>query len=164
MPNIPLDYRNEVVTGLTLDEAQALARPCTLSPLEQEFVSWSHRLYHLTYRIIFWLASLSFPPKLFLECQNKPSLCVACQFVQAHCCPWQTKGKRKTVWYKDRSKQKPQIVSSQPGLIPQMSGFLTNQRLWGATTFVDHVKRLCVQAPHERFISYQDIARKICNG
>ena len=32
-----------------------------------------------------------------------------------------------------------QIVSAHPGLIPQMSGFLTNQRLWGATTFVDHV-------------------------
>ena len=30
------------------------------------------------------------------------------------------------------------IVSTQPGLIPQMSGFITNQRLWGATTFVDH--------------------------
>ena len=32
-----------------------------------------------------------------------------------------------------------QIVSAQPVLIPQMSGFLTNQRLWGATKFVDHV-------------------------
>ena len=32
-----------------------------------------------------------------------------------------------------------QIVSAQPGLIPQMSGFLTSKRLWGATTFVDHV-------------------------
>ena len=32
-----------------------------------------------------------------------------------------------------------QIFSAQPGLIPQMSGFITNQRLWGATTFVYHV-------------------------
>ena len=32
-----------------------------------------------------------------------------------------------------------QIVSAQPVLIPQMSGFLTNQRLGGASTFVDHV-------------------------
>jgi len=30
-------------------------------------------------------------------------------------------------------------VSAQPGLIPQMAGFLTNERLWGTTTFVDHV-------------------------
>ena len=32
-----------------------------------------------------------------------------------------------------------QIVSTKPGLIPQMSGFITNQRLWGATTFINHV-------------------------
>ena len=32
-----------------------------------------------------------------------------------------------------------QIVSAQPGLIPQMSGFLTSRRIWGCTTFCDHV-------------------------
>ena len=42
MPNTPLDYRNEVGTGLTLDEAQDLAIPRTLSPLQQEFMSWNH--------------------------------------------------------------------------------------------------------------------------
>jgi hypothetical protein len=31
-----------------------------------------------------------------------------------------------------------QLVSAQPGLIPQMAGFLTNLRIWGATIFVDH--------------------------
>ena len=30
------------------------------------------------------------------------------------------------------------LVSAQPGLIPQMSGFLTNLRITGATVFVDH--------------------------
>ena len=94
MPNNPLDYRNEVGTGITLGEAQALARPCTLSPLQQEFMIWHHRLYHLPYRILFWLASLSFLPKRLLECRNKPPLCVACQFGQAHHHPWQTKEKK----------------------------------------------------------------------
>ena len=42
MLNTPLDYRNEVGTGLTLDEAQALARPRTLSPLQKEFMRWHH--------------------------------------------------------------------------------------------------------------------------
>ena len=63
MPNTPLDYRNEVGTGLTLYEAQALARPRTLLPLQQEFMIWHHQLYHLPYRIIFRLASLNFLPK-----------------------------------------------------------------------------------------------------
>ena len=95
MPNTPLDYRNEVGTGITLYEAQALARPRTLSPLQKEFMSWHHQLYHLPYRILFRLASLIFIPKLLLECQNKPPLCVACQFGQAHCRPWRTKGKKR---------------------------------------------------------------------
>ena len=32
-----------------------------------------------------------------------------------------------------------QIVSEQPRLILQMSGFLTSKRLWDATTFVYHI-------------------------
>ena len=32
-----------------------------------------------------------------------------------------------------------QIVSAQPGLVPQMSGNLTSSRITGATVFVDHV-------------------------
>ena len=32
-----------------------------------------------------------------------------------------------------------QIVSAQPGLIPQMSGFPTSRRIWGCTTFCEHV-------------------------
>ena len=31
-----------------------------------------------------------------------------------------------------------QLVSDQPGLIPQMAGFLTNLQIWGATICVDH--------------------------
>ena len=46
IPKTPLDYRNEVGRGLSLQEAQALARPRTLSPLQQELMSWHHRLYH----------------------------------------------------------------------------------------------------------------------
>ena len=31
------------------------------------------------------------------------------------------------------------LISAQPVLIPQMSSFLTNMRIWGAIVFVDHV-------------------------
>ncbi len=31
-----------------------------------------------------------------------------------------------------------QIVSAQPGLIPQMKGFFTHLHIWGATIFVNH--------------------------
>ena len=31
-----------------------------------------------------------------------------------------------------------QLVSAQPGLIPQTSGWLTSARVWAVTVFVDH--------------------------
>ena len=40
IPKTPLDYCNEVGTGLSLKEAQDLARPCTLLHLQQELTSW----------------------------------------------------------------------------------------------------------------------------
>ena len=66
LPKTPLDYRNEVGTGLTLQEAQDLVRPRTLSPLHQELISWHHRLYHLPFRILLCLASMVFLPKRLL--------------------------------------------------------------------------------------------------
>ena len=30
-------------------------------------------------------------------------------------------------------------MSAQPGLIPQISGYLTNMRIWGAAVFADHM-------------------------
>ena len=73
-PKNHLDYRNEVGMSLTLEEAHALARPYTLSPLQQELMSWYHRLYHLPLRILFRLASMGFMIKKLPECRNKPPL------------------------------------------------------------------------------------------
>ena len=52
IPKTPLDYRNEVGNGILLQEAQALTRLRTLSPLQQELMSWHHQLYHLPFRIM----------------------------------------------------------------------------------------------------------------
>ena len=111
-------------------------------------MSWHHRLYNTPFRILFRLAKVGFLPKIFLECQNKTPLCVACQFGQAHLRPWCTKV-NKSGSIRSPAQIKPgnsisvdQIISSQLGLITQMSGFLTNQRLWGVTTFFDHISDL----------------------
>ena len=78
MPKTRRKYRNKVGTGLSLEEAQALARPLTISPLQQQLMSWYHQLYHLTYRTLFRLASIGFLTNRLLECRNKTPLCVAC--------------------------------------------------------------------------------------
>jgi hypothetical protein len=67
-----------------------------------------------------------------------------CLFGQAHKCPWRSKSKQKHPIRKptDDAPGKhallDQMVSAQAGLIPQMSGILTNLRIMGATVFVDH--------------------------
>ena len=108
-------------------------------------MSWHHWLYHLPYITLYWLASIGLLPKRLLECRDKPPLCVVCQLGQARRCPWRVKG-NKSGSIRTPEQINPSygvlvdhILSTQPGLIPQISGFLTNQRLRGATIFVDHV-------------------------
>ena len=145
IPSTPLDYCKEVGQGLSKEEAQRLARPRTLTPIQQELMSWHHRLYHLPFHRILMLAKHKFLPKRLLECRDSIPLCVACQFGTAHRRPWRVKGKKSGSIRKDTHVEPgdgvsvDQIISSQPGLIPQMSGYLTSERLWGCTTFVDHV-------------------------
>ena len=63
LPETPLDYQDEVGRGITQEEAQRLARPTILSPIQQELLSWHHRLYHLKFKRIFTLARLGILPK-----------------------------------------------------------------------------------------------------
>ena len=58
---------------------------------------------------------------------------------------WRTNSKKKKKGIRDKSNDKPgsgtscdHIVSSQPGLIPQMRGLLTHARFWGSVLYCDH--------------------------
>ena len=124
IPSTPLDYRNEVGIGISKEAAQELAYPRILSPSQQELLSWHHRLYHLPFARLFQLAQLKILPRSILGCEAKPPLCVACQFGQAHCHPWQSKTKAGGSIRRANETQPgdgtsiDQIVSAQPGLIP----------------------------------------------
>jgi hypothetical protein len=144
IPSTPLDYRNEVGIGISKEEAQELAYPRILSPSQQKLLSWHHRLYHLPFARLFQLAQWKILPRSILGSEANPPLCVACQFGQAHCRPWRSKNKASGS-IRRASETQPgdgtsvnQIVSAQPGLIPQMAGFLASDRIWGTTNFCDH--------------------------
>eukprot|EP00957_Ditylum_brightwellii_P155023 11799563-Ditylum_brightwellii.AAC.1 len=59
-------------------------------------------------------------------------------FGEAHHKPWRTKGSKGSTRKEDETEPghgtfTNQLVSHQPGLVPQPSGKLTNQRITGAT-------------------------------
>ena len=82
--------------------------------------------------------------KGFAKIKNRQPLYMSCVSVRSHRRPWRSKKTPGTI--RKESETEPgdcisivQIVSAQPGLIPQISGYLTNMRIWGATVFVDNV-------------------------
>jgi len=118
-----------------------------LSALQQEFLNVHHRLYHLPFAIMFRMAQLGILPKYFLRLKRNPPPCVSCLFGTAHRKPWRSKrsnaGGLSTL--RGASITKPgqcvaidQMVSAQPGLLPQEKGLLTRARIWGCTVFVDY--------------------------
>ncbi|KAL7463724.1 hypothetical protein ACHAXS_009079 [Conticribra weissflogii] len=83
---------------------------------------------------MFRLAKVGFLPKRFLKLQHNHPPCISCLFGQAHRKPWRYKssvdGKESKLRgdFIDRPGQKvgvDQLISAQPGLVPQDKGNLT---------------------------------------
>eukprot|EP00956_Cyclotella_meneghiniana_P015820 scaffold24563_cov43-Cyclotella_meneghiniana.AAC.8 len=147
LTNIPLDaesYCKEVGEGLTKKDIAMMARPKVLTPLQQEFMHLHEKMYHTPFHVMIRLARTGVLPKRFLKLRNDTPICISCNFGKAHKRPWLSKGKRSSPIRKESDTQvgdcvsTDQIVSAQPGLIPQMNGFLTSDRIRGVTVFVDH--------------------------
>ena len=69
---------------------------------------------------------------------------MSCLFGRSHRQPWRYNNTQGTIHKESETDPEyfvsiDQIVSAQPVLIPQISGYLNNMRTWGATVFVDHV-------------------------
>ena len=83
-------------------------------------------------------------PRCLASLKRKTPVCVDCLFSQAHKPPWRSKSKKKhsiqkiSDNYPGAKVSTDQLMSAQQALIPQMSRFLTNLRVTGATIFVDH--------------------------
>ena len=65
IPQTPLDYCKEVGQGISKEEAEALARPRLLTPMQQELMDWHHCLYHLSFPKIFVLQRKDFCRKAY---------------------------------------------------------------------------------------------------
>ena len=124
-------------------ELRQISSPQTLDNDQHEFMELHYKLSHLPLPAIIVLAEKGRIKPKFAKLKHRLPICMSCIFGMAHCKPWHSKGSKETI--RKDSDNEPgkcvsmdQLVSAQPRLILQMSGFLTNLRIWGATVFVDH--------------------------
>ena len=128
---------------LTDLELMQISTPQTLDGNQQEFMELHYKLSHLPLPAMIVLAEKGRIKKKFTMLKHWLPICMSFIFGTAHCKPWRSKGSKGSI--RKESNNAPgkcvsmdQLVSAQPGLIPQMAGFLTNLRIWGATVFVNH--------------------------
>ncbi|MGL6008734.1 MAG: hypothetical protein ACRC1D_04685 [Culicoidibacterales bacterium] len=143
IPQTSNDYAQES-KHLSTSQLKNLVSPTILSPLQQEMLSYHNRLHHTPFPKLIVMAQKGEIPKRLASLKGQCPLCVACIFGQAHKRPWRSKSKqvhpirKSTDDAPGKRVSMDQMVSAQPGLIPQMSGHLTHLRIMGATIFVDH--------------------------
>ena len=142
----PIPESRSTADTLSDEELKKIAFLVHLLPLQQEFMSIHHKRFHLPYTHMLRLAKFGILPKCFLKLKNDLPPCVSCMFGQAHRKPWRHKCSLTTTCGTIRrdKRAKPgsmvytdQLVSAQPGLVPQEKGSPARARIWGATIFVD---------------------------
>jgi hypothetical protein len=110
-----------------------------------EFLKYHIKFGHCSPRKIKVMAILRILPKRLATCDTP--VCSACQYGKASRRPWRQKAAKNAQAAPAPTRpgqvvSVDQMISRTPGLIAQMSGFLTRQRYTCATVFVDHVTNL----------------------
>ena len=140
--------KTDAASKLSEDELDNITNPVTLSPLQEEFLDLQEQFWNLPFTVMFRLVKMGFLPTKSLNLTNKALPCVSCLLGQAHIKPWRFKntnyGNVSSLRGNDISKLGDtigvdQLISAQPGLVPQEKGIMTRARIWAATVFIDYV-------------------------
>ena len=111
----------------------------------QEFLRWHQRLGHLSMSAMRAMAAAGILPSRLANCEAP--VCPACMFGKAQRRPWRHKptveNKQSVVdpTVPGQVVSVDQMVSQTPGLVAQMSGFITSKRYTVATVFVDQATK-----------------------
>jgi hypothetical protein len=110
-----------------------------------ELLLWHYKYSHIGFAKLQEMAKQGILPRRLAKC-NVP-VCSACMYAKATKRPWRSKTRKN-----EHDPDKPpkpgdvvsvdQLVSPVPGLIAQMTGFVTKQRYRYATVFVDQASKL----------------------
>lgn len=139
--------KRTAAANLPATDLEKLTNPVKLSPLQEDFLAFHERLWHLPFKVMFRMVKLGLLPNKFKKLKNKAPPCVSCLFGHAHRRPWQFKKTKDGMSSMLRMDSKPapgqtvgidQLTLAQPGLVPQAKGFATRARIWAATVFIDY--------------------------
>ena len=130
--------------NLTPLQLEDISKPKILNKYQQDLVSLHNKINNLQFPAMIKLAKNRNVEKRFAKLKNRRPVCMSCLFGRSHLQTWRFKKTPGTI--RKESETEPgdfvsidQVVSAQPGLISQISGYLTNMRIWGAKVFVYHV-------------------------
>ncbi len=137
----------DLLPSLPPSELDALlkhaANPSALDPIQSEWVYWHDKLGHLSPTIMKRIPKVGFIPRRLASIKKVPP-CASCIFGRATKRSWSKTGdghhfiRRPEHDKPGKGVSVDQLVSAQPGIIPQSGGTLTTDRIWGATCFSDH--------------------------
>ena len=126
IPQTSEEYCRDAVHLNPLD-LEHILMPITLSPLQEEMLSYHHCLHHEPFPKMITLAENGEIPKPVASLKGRCPICISCFFCKAHKCPWRSKSKelhpirKKSDNYPGARTSMDHIVSAQPGLIPQIT-------------------------------------------
>lgn len=131
--------QQEISSAIPEDEEVQYGTP------QAQLLAWHYRLGHMPFAKIQRLAKEGYLPRRMMKCEAPR--CASCAFGKATKRPWRTKApvNKKISLVTNAAGDvvaMDQLVSSVPGLIGQMRGFLTRKRFMVSTVFVDHFSGL----------------------
>ena len=137
-----------------------------LSKVEREWMREHDRLGHMSFSDMDKLVKGGVLNKKFAAFRDRKMMCPSCMFGNMKKRPWRVKGvanrrfirKQNTLGAKMSIDQ---IVVSHPGLVSWMSGRHTNDRVCGATAFIDHYSKYSYSQLQTSFTSEQTLDSKI---
>ena len=123
------------------EKLQQLMNPKPLNKLQCEWQRWHERLNHMPTTKMRCLADKGVLPRSFLKLNSIP-LCPSCSLGGLGRRAWRTKDTYGHVRKINHATPGSlvcvdQLISSQPGLVPQSSGYLTASRIWACNIFYD---------------------------
>ena len=144
---VPVTPEDFIEQARILDESELslLTNPLPLNNLQIEWKRIHDKFGHLPFAEMDKLVYHGVLPSKFKSLCGKKIICPSCIFGRMRRRQWRfknSKGKQRI--RKDNQKypgakvSTDQLVVAQPGLVPRMDGRHTNDRICGATTFLDH--------------------------